>query len=91
VEVGEVGIGVDFSNIDVNIADSMGAIHNEGNALLLEEGLESVHGEDDARHRANVVHYHHLDLLRIAVHELFHSKLNALGSLEILSSEDQLF
>lgn len=73
MEIGEISVWFQFCNVEIDISDSVSTIYDEHDALFLEESLEGIDWEDDARHRADVIYHHHLDLLGVAVHKFLHT------------------
>lgn len=50
MEIGEICIRIDLSNVDVDIANGMSSVNDERNAFLFKEGLKSIKWEDNAGH-----------------------------------------
>lgn len=49
MEVGKIGCGIEFADVDVYLVDGMGSVDEERNAFFLEELLECIHGHDNRR------------------------------------------
>ena len=90
MKIGEIGVRLQGSHIDIDLVDSMCSIDKEGNAFFLEEHDKFFNWTDKTWYRNDVIKYCQFDFLRIAVDEILDLQLEGFKRGKILLSESYL-
>jgi hypothetical protein len=90
MEVGEVGIGLKFAHVNVNLVHGMSSIDEERNVLFFKELNQRVNRSNEARDRNYMVKDCQFYFFGVAVDKIFHLHLIGLMRLHIGMSEREL-